>query len=108
VVYAGGDFTTAAGQPRNRLAAIDTATGSATSWDPGADAQVRALTIAANTLYAGGAFRVVGGRAVAGVAAFNLPTGVLSATQPAGSSTARPSRRSLAAAARCMSAGTSA
>ena len=34
LVYVGGSFSTIGGQARNNLAAIDTTTGLATSWDP--------------------------------------------------------------------------
>ncbi len=36
-VYAGGNFTSIGGQARNRIAALDAATGAATAWDPNAD-----------------------------------------------------------------------
>ena len=42
VVYAGGAFTTAGGQPRARLAAFDAATGAVLDWNPGADNSVYA------------------------------------------------------------------
>lgn len=59
-LYAGGDFTTIGGAARNRLAALDATldTGNATSWNPDADATVRALALTgANTsLYVAGDF----------------------------------------------------
>jgi len=42
-VYAGGSFTAIGGQPRNRLAALDAATGTATAWDPNVDDSVYGL-----------------------------------------------------------------
>ncbi|GIW09481.1 MAG: hypothetical protein KatS3mg061_0538 [Dehalococcoidia bacterium] len=35
-VYVGGGFTSVGGQTRNRLAALDAATGNVTSWNPNA------------------------------------------------------------------------
>jgi len=64
-VYAGGSFTHigANSQPeRNRIAALETSTGNATSWNPNANAGVVALTISASgsRLYIGGAFTSLG------------------------------------------------
>jgi hypothetical protein len=62
-VYVGGAFTeitTADGtEIRNRLAAIGTG-GKLSTWDPNADAPVRALAIIDDTLYAGGDFTAIG------------------------------------------------
>ncbi len=61
-LYAGGDFTTIGGQSRNRLAALDTATSNATSFNPNSSASVRSLWLEGNTLYAGGGFNSIGGQ----------------------------------------------
>jgi hypothetical protein len=75
ILYAGGDFTQVSGTsggtantPRNRLAAISTATGDPTGWNPNADGEVSALAIppptftgAATSIYAAGAFQTIGG-----------------------------------------------
>ena len=62
-VYAGGHFHTAAGQPREKLAAFDPATGAIDPWNPGADsiAGVYAVTVGSNGLHVGGDFSVIGG-----------------------------------------------
>jgi hypothetical protein len=59
-VYAGGGFTTIAGQTRNRLAAIGT-DGSLRSWNPNASSTVQALAVSGTTIYAGGSFTSIGG-----------------------------------------------
>ena len=46
-VYAGGAFTSIGGQARNRIAALDAATGSATVFNANAAGEVRALAVAA-------------------------------------------------------------
>lgn len=62
-IYAGGHFHTAAGQPREKLAAFDPATGAIDPWNPGADsiAGVYAVTVGRDGLYVGGDFSVIGG-----------------------------------------------
>lgn len=62
-IYAGGHFHTAAGQPREKLAAFDPASGAIDPWNPGADsiAGVYAVTAARNGLHVGGDFTVIGG-----------------------------------------------
>ena len=68
-VYLGGTFTsvrnpaTGATVNRQRLAAVDAATGALiTGWNPGADATVRSLTTdAAGTVYVGGDFTNIAG-----------------------------------------------
>lgn len=56
-VYVGGDFTRVDGQPRYRIAAFDTATGTLSSaFRPGTGQTVRALAATNSTVYAGGSF----------------------------------------------------
>ncbi len=61
-VYVGGDFSSAYGTPtiggqtRNYIAAIETSTSNATSWDPNANADVYALAVSGSTVYVGGYF----------------------------------------------------
>ncbi len=57
----GGDFISFGGANRERLAAIDLATGKATAWNPGADNTVRAMSIGAGGIFVGGSFTNVGG-----------------------------------------------
>ena len=74
-LYVGGDFSSIGGQPRICLAAVDTSSGLATDWDPGADGLVWSLAAEGNTLYVGGGFTRAGGLPAAGLAAFTLPQG---------------------------------
>lgn len=67
-VYAGGSFSTVAGQARGNLAAVDSG-GSATGWNPGADGPVHALATRAGTVYVGGAFGTLGSQPRANVGA---------------------------------------
>mgnify|MGYP003287950770 CR=1 FL=1 len=62
-VYIGGSFTTVNGQPRNRLAAFNAATGTLSTWNPGANGDVRALKASPDgtRLYVGGDFTRVAG-----------------------------------------------
>ena len=60
VVYAGGLYTYIGGQTRANLAALDVATGLATTWKAEANNTVRALTSDAMMVYAGGDFTTVG------------------------------------------------
>ncbi len=74
-VYVGGVFSTIDGQPRSRLARLDPFDGSLDPWDPGADADVRALAATDSTVYVGGRFSVVGGLARNRLAAVDAVTG---------------------------------
>ena len=49
----GGNFTTIGGQSRSRIAALDRTTGTATSWDPGSDSTVRALSADGSRILSG-------------------------------------------------------
>lgn len=63
-LYAGGDFsgTVNGDKIRNHLAAFDTATGTATAFDPNLNGAVHALeSPSPQTLYAGGEFTAAGG-----------------------------------------------
>jgi len=75
VLYVGGNFTGVNGTVRNRLAAINVADGSLTSWNPdaGVAGGVSAITVDGNTstVYVGGGFTTVGGQARSGVAAID-------------------------------------
>ena len=87
-VYAGGDFTSIGGQTRNRIAALDAATGLATAWDPDADNRVLALAVSGSTVYAGGQFTRIGGKPrnwYRGARCHNGPGGVTGDALPHGS-----------------------
>jgi hypothetical protein len=68
IIYVGGAFTHATDvdgrvMARNRLAAVDAATGALLAWNPGADKTVYAIAVSGSTVYLGGDFTRVGGAA---------------------------------------------
>ena len=79
-VYAGGDFNRIGGRNCHGLAALDPATGLATSWDPGAGMStglgIQALAVRGSTVYAGGRFVDIGGQRCPGAAALDSTTGL--------------------------------
>jgi trimeric autotransporter adhesin len=87
-IYAGGNFTllnlntdTVA---RNYIAAIDTATGVATSWAPNPNGIVNSIVVSGSTVYAGGYFTAIGvGDSVRNyIAALDSSTGVATDWNP--------------------------
>jgi len=60
-IWVGGRFQYLGGERRYHLGAVDSETGSATSWDPDLLGTPRALAVRGNTLYVGGAFTEAGG-----------------------------------------------
>lgn len=61
-IYAAGSFTTVAGEKRERVAAIDIATGSlVTDFAPSINKDVKALAVTSSRVFIGGAFASVGG-----------------------------------------------
>ncbi len=61
-IYAGGKFTTLAGQPRKDIGALTTA-GTATTFNPGAAGEVFVVRIGPNgNIFAGGSFSALGGK----------------------------------------------
>jgi hypothetical protein len=81
-MYAGGEFTSIGGQPRNRIAALDPASGSATGWNPNANGVVSALAPNGPTLLAGGGFTNVGGQPRSCIAAINVANGAATSWNP--------------------------
>src|SRR5690606_39335273 len=82
VLYAGGSFTRAGGQPRERLAAFTVANvatpgtpATLLDWNPGANNTVYTLAVHNNVLYAGGDFTQVGGQTRFSLAAFTVANG---------------------------------
>ncbi|MEO8428842.1 MAG: hypothetical protein ABI651_17215, partial [Verrucomicrobiota bacterium] len=71
LIYSGGSFTTLGGEFRNRLAALNTLTGAASSWNPNADQIVRALAISQDAVFAGGDFTAFAGQTTGYFAAFS-------------------------------------
>jgi|GEM_PF-985629 len=97
-IYAGGDFNdggspgtqTIGGEDRNYIAAIDLTTGNATSWNPNANGNVKALAISGTTIYVGGGFNdgdtpggiTIGGQVRNNIAAIDLSTGNATSWNP--------------------------
>ena len=75
LVYAGGSFTSAGGQARSGLAALDARTANALPWDPDADNEVTALCLSGNTLYVGGWFDNICGQLHPHLAAISVASG---------------------------------
>jgi len=76
-IYVGGDFTQVNGTTRNRVAALDAATGVLRPFNGNANGNVDALAVSGNTLYMGGAFTVVGNQPRSRLAAVNATTGAI-------------------------------
>ena len=83
-VYVGGFFTSFGGQPRNFIAALNAADGTATPWNPGVgtDYQVNCLALSGSLLYAGGDFFFIGGQPRNHIAALGLTDGLATAFDP--------------------------
>jgi hypothetical protein len=60
VVYVGGEFLNIGGHFRQRLTAIDTITGIATTWQPDPDAPIISLASNGTVVFAGGDFQYIG------------------------------------------------
>ena len=84
-VFVGGGFTSIGGQTRDRIAALDAATGLATAWNPNADGIVMGLAMSGMTVYAGGGFSNIGGQPRNRIAALDVASGLATAWNPAGS-----------------------
>ena len=78
-IYIAGDFTQVDGVPRNRLAAIDAATGNLTSWNPNANGRVMALAASPDgtRIYAGGGFTTIGGASYSRLVSLSAATGAV-------------------------------
>jgi trimeric autotransporter adhesin len=73
-VFAGGDFTSVSGLPREHLTSLDSANGSVRPFAPDPDGPVLALA-KTDVLYVGGAFRNIGGQPRDRIAAVDPGTG---------------------------------
>lgn len=86
LVYASGDFSTIGGQARKGIAALDSVTGDATAWNPGADSSIYIImdiAVSDGVVYVGGSFSKIGGVARANIAALNAVTGETEDWDPA-------------------------
>jgi hypothetical protein len=81
-IYAGGSFDTIGGQPRNNLAGLSAADGSATAFDPSPPQNILSLAASGSTVYAGGGFTSIGGQARNYIAALNASDGSATAFNP--------------------------
>jgi hypothetical protein len=75
-------FDSIGSQPRQNLAALSTATGVATAWDPGANGPVYALSLADSKIYAGGTFSDIGGQPRHRIAALDASSGSATGWNP--------------------------
>lgn len=74
-VYIGGAFSSADGNNRDNIFAVDKGAGTITAWNPGAGATVRSLAATATMVYAGGEFGTVNTVRRGNVVAMNATTG---------------------------------
>lgn len=75
-LYVGGSFTKVRAFSRLNLAAVSTASGAVTPWDPGAsNGSVRGLAVSTTTVYAGGNFTASGSTAIGRLSAIDRFTG---------------------------------
>jgi hypothetical protein len=68
--------------PRRGLAAIDTASGFATAWNPDCDGTVYSLATASGQLYVGGQFETLGGARRISIGSVGLQSGKVSPWRP--------------------------
>jgi PKD repeat protein len=77
-IYVAGDFTSVSDVARNRIAALDAATGALIAdFNASANSRVKALAVSENTLYAGGNFTITAGLPRQRLAAFDATTGAV-------------------------------
>ena len=89
-IYAIGSYTSIGGQSRNGIAALDTSTGNATSWNPNPTFSGSPfwndIVVSGQNAYVVGGFSNIGGQARNRLAALDLTTGNATAFNPAGGS----------------------
>jgi hypothetical protein len=81
-IFLGGSFTSIGGSSRSNIAQVDNSTGSATSWNPGANGTVNVLTIDGGNIYAGGSFTSIGGSTRNRVAVLDKATAAVGSWNP--------------------------
>src|SRR5207302_1911390 len=97
--YAGGDFTSIGGAARQHLAALDGATGLATSWvaDVTGPYYISSLNVNNGILYAGGDFSTIGGQSRKNLAAVDPSSATVLSWNPIADDPATGSVDALAA-----------
>ena len=83
LIYVGGEFDNIGGEDRSNIAAINTTTGLATSWNPDANQNIKAMAKIDNLIYAGGEFTTIGGQTRNRLAALDISTGLPTTWNPA-------------------------
>ena len=86
-MWAGGEFSSIGGQPRSAIAALDSASGLATGWNPNANGVVYSVAVDGGTAYVGGGFSSVGGKPRNFIAALDATTGLATGWNPNASHT---------------------
>ncbi len=81
-VYLGGFFTSAGGQTRSSIAAVDRVTGVASSWNPNPNSEVYSLAANGPNIVAGGRFTSIGGQTRNNIAQLDTTTGLATAWNP--------------------------
>lgn len=76
-LYVGGSFTQVNGQPRNRIAAFDIATGALLPFTASFNSTVNAIVVTNSTVYVGGLFNYANSTLRPSLAALNPTTGAL-------------------------------
>jgi len=85
VVYVGGSFSSfggTAGQVRHGIAAIDSASGKPTAWNPQCSGSVWCISFGDSTVYAGGSFDEIGSQPRNHLAELDLKSGLATAWNP--------------------------
>lgn len=88
VLYVGGTFgvNTIGGLARRALAAFNTDSGQATTWNPTPNDSVRTIVVSGNTVFVGGLFNSVSGQSRRSIAAIDVATGQPTSWNPGGTS----------------------
>ena len=74
-VFVGGEFSQVRGYARNRLAAVDAATGTLDAWDPNADGQINILSASGSQVYTSGTFGTLGAQPRSQLGAIDVTSG---------------------------------
>ena len=77
-LFVGGSFTAIGGKTVSHVAAIDVATGLATTWNANPNNNVTSLAVVGDKLFVGGNFSSIGGKSVSYLAKLDTATGLAS------------------------------